>query len=187
MMLASDIDFGVNAQPVKLPGSSSVPPGDVDSVLIGWGLTASIGGISPNILKKINYTKFSDEYCERADPRYNPNHHVCAGIIGGGKGQCSLESDIDFGECAQPVILPSSSSVPAGDFRAVLIGWGLTASVNGTYPLILKKINYIKFSDKYCKGTEPLYNPNYHVCAGIIGGGIGQCIVSVQNQFSVEN
>ncbi|GLV46951.1 uncharacterized protein CBL_21439 [Carabus blaptoides fortunei] len=94
---------------------------------------------------------------------------------------------MEFGVNAQPVKLPGSSSVPPGDVDAVLIGWGLTANVNGTYPNILKKITYTKFSDEYCKATVPWYNPNYHMCAGIIGGGKGQCTVSVLNRFSIEN
>ncbi|GLV31578.1 uncharacterized protein CBL_07339 [Carabus blaptoides fortunei] len=85
-----------------------------------------------------------------------------------------LGSDITFGANAQPVKLPETSSVPAGDVEAVLIGWGRNTT-GGPVQDILKKISYTKFSDAHCKGTEPEYNPNYHVCAGTPGGGKGQC------------
>ncbi|GLV31596.1 uncharacterized protein CBL_07357 [Carabus blaptoides fortunei] len=89
-ILESDIKFGANAQPVKLPEASTVPAGDVEAVLIGWGRNIT-GGPVQDILKKISYTKFSDAHCQGTEPKYNPNYHVCAGIPGGGKGQCNLD------------------------------------------------------------------------------------------------
>ncbi|GLV32203.1 uncharacterized protein CBL_11840 [Carabus blaptoides fortunei] len=184
--LSDNIIFGPTAQPVKLPETTDTPEGSVLAVLVGWGRNETNGN-SLKHLQKVDYIKFSDVYCQSTESKYNSLYHVCAGVIGGGKGQCTLASDIDFGVNAQPVKLPESSSVPPGDVDAVLIGWGLTASVGGISPTILKKINYTKFSDEYCKATVLCYNPNYHICAGIIGGGKGQCSVSVLNQFSIEN
>lgn len=41
-------------------------------------------------LQKVTLKKFSDENCYKADSKYDSDVNICAGIIGGGKGQCTV-------------------------------------------------------------------------------------------------
>ncbi|RZC40948.1 Trypsin domain containing protein [Asbolus verrucosus] len=101
--LATPIIFGPDAQPVKLAPAFNSTPENSPALLSGWGLPYS-GGSVMNHLQKVDIMVYSDEDCERIHAQTGPtdrHYHICAGVPGGGKGQCnvgSLNLHLDFEE-----------------------------------------------------------------------------------------
>ncbi|XP_059470398.1 trypsin-1-like isoform X2 [Neocloeon triangulifer] len=75
--------------PVFLPRQyEQTVAGDVATV-IGWGID-STGGTIQEVLKEVDLFVYCDEECfDIHGFRYNANN-VCAGVPGGGKGECNI-------------------------------------------------------------------------------------------------
>ncbi|XP_017786819.1 PREDICTED: trypsin-3-like, partial [Nicrophorus vespilloides] len=92
LTLASEIPFDDNTQPVSLPEQSSKTPGNEEAVLAGWGLKSAQGDPAGS-LQRVDIICYTDENCEAAIAgNTNRQFHICAGVPGGRKGQCSGDS-----------------------------------------------------------------------------------------------
>ncbi|GLV32206.1 uncharacterized protein CBL_11837 [Carabus blaptoides fortunei] len=79
--------FGPNVKPVKLPTPFENVE-DSDALLAGWGLDKT-GGRIMIFLQKVDIHIFSDEVCQGMEVLYDSDFHMCGGLRGGGKGQCT--------------------------------------------------------------------------------------------------
>lgn len=63
--------------------------GDSPAKLVGWGYERS-GGSVQTTLQEVNLKIFSHEECKRLHRLEVFPSNICAGVIGGGQGQCSV-------------------------------------------------------------------------------------------------
>ncbi|XP_063911252.1 chymotrypsin-1-like isoform X2 [Zophobas morio] len=92
--LETPLIFDLNAQPTKLPDLFDATPEYAPALLAGWGYPYSYGEIIED-LQKVEVYVYPDAECERVHALTGPTNrscHLCAGVPGGGKGQCSGDS-----------------------------------------------------------------------------------------------
>ncbi|XP_065338974.1 chymotrypsin-1-like isoform X2 [Cloeon dipterum] len=118
--------------PVRLPGQYDQTVADTPATVIGWGLNSSSGTIQL-ILQEVDIFLFCDEECyDLHGSRYNPNN-VCAGVRGGGKGQCNGDSGGPLLVNGQQVGIVSWSKKPCTE-----------APYPGVYTQVSSFIDWIK-------------------------------------------
>lgn len=89
LKLFQPLTFDEFTNQVKLPQQGQDTPGDSAATLIGWGRNASEGIIQLR-LQKVNLRVYSDEECQSIHTSPVHSSNICAGVLGGGQGQCSV-------------------------------------------------------------------------------------------------
>lgn len=67
--------------------SNTIP--DITGTLIGWGLDQTDGEIQ-TILQRVDLRVYSTAECAAIHSGRTYPSNICAGVYGGGKGQCSV-------------------------------------------------------------------------------------------------
>lgn len=126
---------------VKLPKQGQVTRAGSDAVLVGWGLNAS-SGIVQTHLQKVDIKIFSDDDCQELHNNGTHFTNICAGVPGGGKGQCN-------GDSGGPLLVNGE--------QVGIVSWSVKPCTIAPYPGVFTKVaeyvNWIKskaeLSDDY--------------------------------------
>ncbi|KRT81963.1 Trypsin, partial [Oryctes borbonicus] len=93
LQLKQPIYITAYARPIALPPLSARTPSNQDATLVGWGYPQSDVLEVMEMLQFVALTIFPDNICQQYHGNnFSTTSHICAGVVGGGKGQCSGDS-----------------------------------------------------------------------------------------------
>nr|CAD7599492.1 unnamed protein product [Timema genevievae] len=124
--LSQSLILSSKIQPVILPSQSQYTSAGLTATLIGWGLIYNDGPLS-DVLQQVDLLTYSDTECEQLLYGYPHAHNICAGVPGGGKGQCS-------GDSGGPLLV---KGVQIG-----IVSWAPKPCTEQDYPEVYTEVSY---------------------------------------------
>ncbi|XP_017770207.1 PREDICTED: chymotrypsin-1-like [Nicrophorus vespilloides] len=125
LKLEDAIEFSDDVQPTVLPKAFQEVHPESESVLAGWGYEKS-GGRAQRYLQRVNLVVFSNDECEDLNCCYADRaYHLCSGVHGGGKGQCS-------GDSGGPLY--------SNDVQVGIVSWSIKPCASRGHPGVFTKV-----------------------------------------------
>uniref|UniRef100_A0A1B0EYK8 Uncharacterized protein n=1 Tax=Phlebotomus papatasi TaxID=29031 RepID=A0A1B0EYK8_PHLPP len=94
--LEQPLEFDAFVEAVRLPQAFSYTHGGLEAQLVGWGMNATVGGVIQTHLQKVDLETMTDDECRKLHFDKIHTTNICAGVKGGGKGQCTVSTPIDL-------------------------------------------------------------------------------------------
>lgn len=118
--LEQPLEFDAFVEAVRLPQAFAYTHGGLEAQLVGWGMNAvsvkfqlhpitswaihndplqlpqTVGGVIQTHLQKVDLETMTDDECRKLHFDKIHTTNICAGVKGGGKGQCTVSTTIDL-------------------------------------------------------------------------------------------
>ncbi|XP_065339635.1 chymotrypsin-1-like [Cloeon dipterum] len=117
--------FDINTSAVVLPTQDQESAGGSAGILVGWG-TNGTGGTIQNIEQEAELVVYSDEECGAIHGGRPHPTNICAGVQGGGKGQCS-------GDSGGPLFV--------NGYQAGIVSWSVKPCTIAPYPGVYTEVS----------------------------------------------
>ncbi|XP_059470395.1 chymotrypsin-1-like [Neocloeon triangulifer] len=117
--------FDEYTQAVVLPAQDQESAAGSTGTLVGWGLSET-GGLIMNIQQEVDLVVYSDEECDAIHGGRPHPTNICAGVIGGGKGQCS-------GDSGGPLFV--------NGYQAGIVSWSRKPCTIAPYPGVYTEVS----------------------------------------------
>lgn len=166
--LQQPLTFNENVQAVSLPAAFNATPAGAEATLAGWGtpyvkhkltnkfvsfftllIFFQTGGLFMKNLQKVNIQVYSDEDCESLHALTGPTDsycNLCAGVDGGGKGQCSVSTNshnLPLGDVTDCFCIQGDSGGPlvVNGTQVGIVSWSVKPCTVAPYPGVFTKVS----------------------------------------------
>ncbi|XP_055691008.1 chymotrypsin-2-like [Lutzomyia longipalpis] len=125
--LEQPLEFDAFVDSVRLPSAFVFTQGGQEAQLVGWGLNATVGGVIQTHLQKVDLETMTDDECRKLHFDKIHTTNICAGVKGGGKGQCT-------GDSGGPLLL---NGIQVG-----IVSWSVKPCTIAPYPGVFTEVSH---------------------------------------------
>lgn len=126
LQLEEPIEFNKNVHPVQIPEYLELTEGGVGAMVVGWGYNDTAGMLQ-NWLQKVELETVTDSECRKLHFERIHSTNICAGVVEGGKGQCT-------GDSGGPLLVNNK--------QVGIVSWSMKPCTAAPYPGVFTEISY---------------------------------------------